>query len=131
MNDIIKGGIPNAEVLTQIWREKLAEHYVDKPRFHSYLKMTPLNFKITEEVLRIYLEVRNDAQKQWLELKMLPELTSHFASYSGIDNVQIIPVVKEEEDKKRYIIDDYPHIPIPLEQVEIKNLVTDLELDIK
>lgn len=81
MNDIIKGGIPNAEVLTQIWREKLAEHYVDKPTFHSFLKMTPLNFKITEEVLRIYLEVRNDAQKQWLELKMLPELTSHFASY--------------------------------------------------
>ena len=95
------------------------------------MKMSPLNFKITEEVLRIYLEVRYEAQKQWLELKMLPELTSHFASYSGIDNVEIIPVVKEEEDKKRYIIDDYPHIPIPPERVEIKNLVTDLELDIK
>ena len=129
MNDIIKGGIPNAEVLTQIWREKLAEHYVDKPRFHSFLKMTPLNFKITEEVLRIYLEVRNDAQKQWLELKMLPELTSHFASYSGIDNVEIIPVVKEEDDKN--IIDDYPHFPIPPENLEIKQLVRDLELDIK
>lgn len=131
MDDILMKGIPNTEVLTQIWREKLAEHYVDKPKFHSFLKMTPLNFKITEEVLRIYLEVRNDAQKQWLELKMLPELTSHFTSYSGIDNVEIIPVVKEEEDKKIYIIDDYPHIPIPPEQVEIKNLVTDLELDIK
>mgnify|MGYP006328700143 FL=1 len=131
MDDILMKGIPNTEVLTQIWREKLAEYYVDKPRLHSLLKMTPLNFEITEEVLRIYLEVRNDAQKQWLELKMLPELTSHFASYSGIDNVEIIPVVKEEEDKKRYIIDDYPHIPIPPERVEIKNLVTDLELDIK
>lgn len=131
MNDILMGGIPNTEVLTQIWREKLAEHYVDKPKFHSFLKMRPLNFKITEEVLRIYLEVRYEAQKQWLELKMLPELTSHFAYYSGIDNVEIIPVVKEEEDKKRYIIDDYPHIPIPPERVEIKNLVTDLELDIK
>ena len=40
-------------------------------------------------------------------------------------------LAKEEKDKKRYIIDDYPHIPIPPEQVEIKNLVTDLELDIK
>ena len=124
-------GIPNTEVLTQIWREKLTEHYVDKPRFHSLLKISPLNFKITEEVLRIYFEVRNEPQKQWIELKMLSELTSHFASYSGIDNVEIIPVVKEEEDKKRYIIDDYPHIPIPPERVEIKNLVTDLELDIK
>ena len=124
-------GIPNTEVLTQIWREKLTEHYVDKPRFHSLLKISPLNFKITEEVLRIYLEVRYEAQKQWLELKMLPELTSHFASYSGVDNVEIIPVVKEEEDKKRYIIEDYPNIPIPPDQVEIKNLVTDLELDIK
>lgn len=131
MDDILMKDITNTEVLTQIWREKLAEHYVDKPKFHSLLKMTPLNFKITEEVLRIYLEVRYEAQKQWLELKMLPELTSHFASYSGIDNVEIIPVVKEEEDKKRYIIDDYPHIPIPPERVEIKNLVTDLELDIK
>lgn len=131
MDDILMKDIPNTEVLTQIWREKLAEHYVDKPKFHSLLKMTPLNFKITEEVLRIYLEVRNDAQKQWLELKMLPELTNHFTSYSGIDNVEIIPVVKEEEDKKIYIIDDYPHIPIPPERVEIKNLVTDLELDIK
>ena len=124
-------GIPNTEVLTQIWREKLAEHYVDKPKFYSFLKMRPLNFEITEEVLRIYLEVRYEAQKQWLELKMLPELTSHFASYSGVDNVEIIPVVKEEEDKKKYIIDDYPQIPIPPERVEIKNLVTDLELDIK
>lgn len=124
-------GIPNTEVLTQIWREKLTEHYVDKPRFHSLLKITPLNFKISEEVLRIYFEVRNEPQKQWLELKMLPELTSHFASYLRIDHVEIIPVVKEEEDKERYIIDDYPHIPIPPEQVEIKNLVTDLELDIK
>ena len=131
MDDILMKGIPNTEVLTQIWREKLAEHYVDKPKFHSFLKMSPLNFKITEDVLRIYLEVRYEAQKQWLELKMLPELTSHFASYSGIDNVEIIPVVKEEEDKKRYIIDDYPHIPIPPERGEIKNLVTDLELDIK
>ena len=131
MDDILMKGIPNTEVLTQIWREKLAEHYVDKPKFHSFLKMRPLNFEITEEVLRIYLEVRYEAQKQWLELKMLPELTSHFASYSGIDNVEIIPVVKEEEDKKKYIIDDYPHIPIPPERVEIKNLVTDLELDIK
>ena len=124
-------GIPNTEVLTQIWREKLAEHYVDKPKFYSFLKMRPLNFEITEEVLRIYLEVRYEAQKQWLELKMLPELTSHFASYSGIDNVEIIPVVKEEEDKKRYIIDDYPQFPIPPENLEIKQLVRDLELDIK
>ena len=122
-------GIPNTEVLTQIWREKLTEHYVDKPRFHSLLKISPLNFKITEEVLRIYFEVRNEPQKQWIELKMLSELTSHFASYSGIDNVEIIPVVKEEEGICK--IDDYPHIPIPPEQVEIKNLVTDLELDIK
>ena len=81
MNDIQMEGIPNTEVLTQIWREKLTEHYVDKPRFHSLLKITPLNFKITEEVLRIYLEVRYEAQKQWLEPKMIPELTSYFASY--------------------------------------------------
>ena len=122
-------GIPNTEVLTQIWREKLTEHYVDKPRFHSLLKISPLNFKITEEVLRIYFEVRNEPQKQWIELKMLSELTSHLAFYSGIDNVEIIPVVKEEDDKN--IIDDYPHFPIPPENLEIKQLVRDLELDIK
>ena len=122
-------GISNTEVLTQIWREKLTEHYVDKPRFHSLLKISPLNFKITEEVLRIYFEVRNEPQKQWIELKMLSELTSHFASYSGIDNVEIIPVVKEEDGKN--IIDDYPHYPIPPENLEIKQLVRDLELDIK
>ena len=122
-------GISNTEVLTQIWREKLTEHYVDKPRFHSLLKISPLNFKITEEVLRIYFEVRNEPQKQWIELKMLSELTSYFASYSGIDNVEIIPVVKEEDDKN--IIDDYPHFPIPPENLEIKQLVRDLELDIK
>ena len=129
MNDILMEGISNTEVLTQIWREKLTEHYVDKPRFHSLLKISPLNFKITEEVLRIYFEVRNEPQKQWIELKMLSELTSHFASYSGIDNVEIIPVVKEEDDKN--IIDDYPHFPIPPENLEIKQLVRDLELDIK
>jgi hypothetical protein len=129
MNDIQMEGIPNTEVLTQIWREKLTEHYVDKPRFHSLLKISPLNFKITEEVLRIYFEVRNEPQKQWIELKMLSELTSHFAYYSGIDNVEIIPVVNEEDDKN--IIDDYPHFPIPPENLEIKQLVRDLELDIK
>ena len=62
---------------------------------------------------------------------MLSELTRLFASYSGIDNVEIIPFAKEEEDKKIYIIDDYPHFPIPPENIEIKQLVADLELDIK
>ena len=131
MNEILIEGIPNTEVLTQIWREKLAEHYVDQPRLYSFLKKTNLDFKAEEGFLKVYFDVYNEAQQQWFELKMLPEITSHFVSDSGVVNVEIIPVLKEEKDNRIYIIDERPKPPIPFEMVETKNLVMDLELDIK
>ena len=131
MDVILIEGTPNTEVLAQIWREKLAERYVDKPRLYSFLKMANLDFKAEEDFLKVYFDVYNEAQKQWFELKMLPEMTSHFVSDSGVVNVEIIPVLKEEKNKRIYIIDERPKFPIPPEMVETKNLVMDLELDIK
>lgn len=102
MNKYINNGQVNVENLTQVWREQLAAHYSDKPRLCSILSTAPLTFETEGESLMILFDVANDAQKMWLEIKMIPEMTEIFKSITGINEVSIKPIVKEPEEIRAY-----------------------------
>ena len=102
MNKYIDNGQVNVENLTQAWREQLAAHYLDKPRLCLLLTNSPLTFETDGESLMILFDVANDAQKQWLEIKMIPEITEMFKSITGINEISIKPIVKEPEEIRVY-----------------------------
>ena len=130
MNKYIDNGQVNVENLTQAWREQLAAHYLDKPRLCLLLNNSPLTFEVEGESLMIFFDVANDAQKEWLEIKMIPEMTEIFESITGINEISIKPIVKEPEDVRVY----QPPLrgAVSLEDMnEVKSIVKDLEIDIK
>ena len=130
MNKYIDNGQVNVENLTQAWRDQLAAHYLDKPSLCLLLPNSPLTFETEGESLMILFDVANDAQKEWLEIKMIPEMTEIFESITGINEISIKPIVKEPEDVRVY----QPPLrgAVSLEDMnEVKSIVKDLEIDIK
>lgn len=131
MKKYIDNGQVNVDGLTRAWKEMMTSHYADKPRLCLQLTRTPLTFETDGESLTILFDVANDAQKQWLEIKMIPEITEMFKSITGINNeISIKPIVKEPEDIRVY----QPPLrgAVSLEDMnEVKSIVKDLEIDIK
>ena len=132
MNKYIdENGLANVESLTKAWKEVFASNYSDKPRLCSLLISTHLTFEVQGELLKVIFDVANDAQKVWLEMKMIPEMTELFKSITGINELTIQPVVSESEerDSRKYCTPLTG--AVTLEDITCaKNLVKDQELDI-
>ena len=130
MKKYINNGQVDVDGLTRAWKEMMTSHYADKPRLFLHLTSTPLTFETEGESLIIFFDVANDAQKQWLEIKMIPEMEGLFKSITGINELSIHPVIDyAHKDTRTY----YPSTKIPFLPDEIiceKNLVKDLEVDI-
>jgi hypothetical protein len=127
MKKYINNGQVDVDGLTRAWKEMMTSHYADKPRLFLHLTSTPLTFETEGESLMILFDVANDAQKEWLEIKMIPEI---FESITGINEISIKPIVKEPEDVRVY----QPPLrgAVSLEDMnEVKSIVKDLEIDIK
>lgn len=130
MKKYINNGQVNVDGLTRAWKEMMTSHYADKPRLCLHLTSTPLTFETEGESLMILFDVANDAQKQWLEIKMIPEMTEIFKSITNINEISIKPIVKEPEEVRVY----QPPLrgAVLLEDMnEVKSIVKDLEIDIK
>ena len=122
----------NVEYLTKVWKEDFAAHYSDKPKLNSVLTSVSLTFEVEGERVKIIFPVANEAQKMWLELKMIPEMTEYFKSITGIQELSILPFISEIEEKDSRIYYPSPTPPsLPEEIVCLKSLIKDLELDIK
>ena len=114
--------------IKRLWREELAEHYVDKPRLHRVLLNTPLYFTQEESRVVITFEVLNEAQKLWVERHLIHELNNSFKAIIGKQNIKISVRVGYNKNGNIYIIDTVPpHIPI---DAMPKVMVSDIDLDI-
>ena len=132
MTKYITNGKLNVECLTKVWKEDFAAHYSDKPKLNSVLTSVSLTFEVEGERVKIIFPVANEAQKMWLELKMIPEMTEYFKSITGIQELSILPFISEIEEKDLRIYYPSPTPPsLPEEIVCLKSLIKDLELDIK
>ena len=124
--------LPSDEVLKAKWPE-LAKIYVDKPRLASMLSTTVLDIVETDGMKTVTFRVVNDAQKDWVESKLLHELEGNFRKVAGSAKIHLrVSVAPDDapEQKKIYMPSDQAK-ELMAQNDEVRNLVKDLELDIK
>ena len=124
--------IPSDEILKAKWPE-LADSYADKPRLASMLKSTALDIEEGEDAKTVIFRVVNDAQKDWVESKLLHELEGKYRALVGSMKVYLRVAVTPDdspEQKKIYMPSEQAK-ELMAQNEEVKSLVKDLELDIK
>lgn len=120
----------NAEI-TGHW-QKLPEQYRSRPRLYSTLATTKLNVKEMEGYKLLEFYVMNLAQKTWVEQELLRELEDKLQKSLGTKRVRLaVEVIPEEKvEKKIYMPEDKAKAMMAGNE-EIRNLVKDLDLDVK
>ena len=124
--------VPDDAILRAKWPE-LAEVYNDKPRLSSMLKSTSLDIEEGEDAKTVTFRVVNDAQKDWVESKLLHELEGNYRKILGCMKVYLRVAVTPDdapEQKKIYMPSEQAK-ELMAQNEEVKSLVKDLELDIK
>ena len=123
---------PSDEHLKEKWPE-LAKMYGDKPRLASMLSTTTLEISESEGFKTVTFKVVNDAQKDWVESKLLHELEGNYRKIIGSMKVYLRVTVAPDDSpaqKKIYMPGDQAK-ELMAQNDEVKNLVKDLGLDIK
>jgi len=124
--------IPSDEDIKAKWPE-LAKIYGDKPRLASMLSTTVLDMQEADGFKTVTFRVVNDAQKAWVESKLLHELEGNFRKVLGSGKLYLrVDVTPDDapQEKKLYMPGDQAEA-LMKENEQVKNLVKDLELDIK
>ena len=124
---------PSEEVLKAKWPE-LAKAYESKPRLASMLSTSALSFEDAQDGAKtVIFRVVNEAQKDWVEAKLLHELEGNFRKIAGSMKIYLrVAVVPDDSEQtaKVYMPSDQAKV-LMAQNDEVKNLVQDLELDIK
>ena len=124
--------VPSDDAVKAKWPE-LAKMYSDKPRLASMLTTTTLEMSEADGFKTVVFFVVNDAQKDWVESKLLHELEGNFRKVVGSAKVYLRVAVSADdtpEEKKIYMPSDQA-AELMRQNEQVKNLVKDLELDIK
>ena len=123
---------PSEEDIRAKWPE-LAKQYSDKPRLASMLSSTTLVVSGNDESKMVVFRVVNEAQKDWVESKLLHDLEGNFRKIVGSMKlylrVEVLPDDSPQE-KKIYMPSEQAEA-LMAENDEVKSLVKDFELDIK
>ena len=123
---------PEDEVIRTKWPE-LAQKYSDKPRLSSMLLSTSLTIEQDSDVKIVTFRVVNEAQKEWVESKLLYDLESNFRSLLGSAKINLRVSIEPDEPtapRKAYMPSEQAK-ELMDENTEVKNLVKDFGLDIK
>ena len=123
--------LPSDEVLTEKWQE-LAGQYSDKPRLASTLSNATLEMAEEEGRKVATALVMNVSQKQWIEERLLHELEGRFQKLCGSPRVALRIGVVPDTEKKEVLYTNAEKAQYLMSQNgDVKNLITDLGLDIK
>ena len=123
---------PSDDAIKAMWPE-LAEKYNDKPRLASMLMSSALTIEEDGDYKKVTFRVINEAQKEWVESKLLHELESNFRILVESKKLKLrVAVVPDEPSapKKAYMPSEQAKELMDT-NAEVKNLVQDLGLDIK
>ena len=124
--------MPSDEEVKAKW-PGLAKMYNDKPRLASMLTTTTLDMAETDGFKTVTFRVVNDAQKEWVESKLLHELEGNFRKVVGSAKVYLRVAVAPDDspqEKRIYMPSDQAEV-LMKENEQVMNLVKDLDLDIK
>ncbi len=123
--------LPDDDTVRLQWKE-LARQYATKPRLASTIANGQIDLREEGGVKLVDFVVKNEAQKQWIEDKLLRDLENRLRDLLQCPRVNILvsvtPVVESEnvpympEEKARDLMDKNP---------EVRAFVADLGLDTK
>ena len=127
----VEEGLPTDETLGAKWKE-LAAQYGSQPRLANALAKAELSFREEDGRKVVSFTVTNEAQKKWIEERILRDLEGKYAALCDCGKIRLEPTVLPEEEQG-------PRIYLPSEKAEalmgkneeVRNLVVDLGLDIK
>ena len=131
-DDASSASAPSDDILKSKWPE-LAAAYADKPRLSSMLSSSTLTIEDNGDTKTVTFRVVNQAQKDWVESKLLHELEGRYRSITGSMKVFLrVSVVPDDPQAPRtaYMPGEQAKELISNNE-EVKNLVKDLGLDIK
>ena len=111
----------------------LAEKYSDKPRLASMLISSSLTIAADGDIKTVTFRVVNEAQKEWVESKLLHELESNFRTLLESAKVNLrVSVVPDDPvaPKKAYMPSEQAK-ELMDENAEVKSFVQAFDLEIK
>lgn len=123
--------IPEDEAIVEAWKE-IPKNYKDRPRLATTLSSSKIKIEEKDGIKSVTFYVMSDAQKTWIEEKLLNELERRFQLIAGSSKLRLLVDVEEDDDiKKRPYLPKDKAIELINSNPEVKHLVKDLELDTK
>lgn len=125
---------PSDEEICARWQE-LSAQYGSQPRLSNALSHAKLRMDAGMQDGRKVVEfsVVNEAQKKWIEEKVLRDLEGRFCKLTGCAALRLQPYVlpvEKNDDERKYMPAEKAE-DLMKKNAEVKNLVVDLALDIK
>ena len=123
--------LPADDLVRLQWKE-LAKQYSAKPRLASMLSSGNINLSEENGVKQVEFFVTNDAQKQWVEEKMLRELETKLRELVSCTKVNVLVSVTpiEETEKVPYMPEEKAK-DLMEKNPEVRAFVADMGLDTK
>ena len=122
---------PSEDILKAKWPE-LAKGYESKPRLASMLSTTTLTVTGDDNERTVTFRVVNDAQKEWVESKLLHELEGNYRKIVGSPKVYLrVDVTPDDAHQPKIYMPSDKAKELMAENEEVRTLVKDLGLDIK
>lgn len=97
--------LPDDDTVRLQWKE-LSKQYADKPRLASTIANGHIQISENGGVKIVDFTVKNEAQKQWIEEKLLRDLEGKLRGLLGTPKVNIIVSVTPEEE-----VEKVPYMP--------------------
>ncbi len=132
VSEIQEAPAPSEDTIRTMW-PKLAQQYSDKPRLASMLTSTTLIISGNDDSRMVVFRVVNEAQKDWVESKLLHDLEGNFRKILGSLKVYLrVEVTPDDAPQEKNIYMPGEQAEALMKQnAEVKSLVKDFELDIK
>lgn len=130
-NDAVQVEVPDPETLASLWSQ-MAGTFGSQPRLVNALKASAPAATVEDGTVTISFRLATEAQKDWIVEKKLNEMEETFRRLSKLPKLRLVPEVQPEapEEKKLYMPAEKARDLIA-RNTEVKELVKDLELDIK
>ena len=123
--------LPDDETILSRWKE-LVTTVSSRPRLANTLSTAKLDISEKENEKHVTFSVMNVAQKNWIETKLLLGLEGKFRKIIGSGKVHLhIDVVQDKEVEKSIYMPSEQALDLISRNDEVKNLVSDLGLDVK
>ena len=125
------GKLPEDALVIEKWKE-MAGQYADKPRLASTIANGTVNVREESGVKVVDFVVKNEAQKLWIEEKLLRDLEGRLRGLLACNKVNItVSVVPEEEVKKVPYMPEEKAKDLMDKNPDVRAFVADLGLDTK